>query len=354
MEDGSQGLWHAGWWLYHWLTSHICSPHFCYLKILSVFMIEMNGSSIANEATRPVFFQSLITCYIMPFLSPNAPFLPLILWRSVCSTTGGWDRLLLVLFLHKSEIYRHPPGPLDKSYSWLHPGWSVMVMWSPATALFLGLIMPQYSPLAVPICHTPSCLGWGPGGCEVSCDWCVLVFGVWELFSKASWYFLSQGGVAQPAGRQQLKWPFLQFTTIKPFLCGLFLVPLPSQRLFGRVYPGWKWSLRHLGRHWEATENSLTPPSTVLHFKSPPFFLEGKVPELGGIAPGSQKSRVQNRFLTMSLFWVTGRGMRLKTTAFEIYPNVEPWFKSGSFMSTLGLREPGLCIWMSDQDSESD
>lgn len=26
---------------------------FCYLKIFSVFMIEMNGSSIANEITRP-------------------------------------------------------------------------------------------------------------------------------------------------------------------------------------------------------------------------------------------------------------------------------------------------------------
>lgn len=279
-------------------------------------MLEMNGSSIANEVTRPMFFPSLITCYIMPFLSPNAPFLPLILWRSVCSTTGGWDRLLLVLFLRKSEIYRHPPGPLDKSYAWLHSGWSVMVMWSSATALFLGLIMPQYSPLAVPICHTPSCQAEGQKDvrCPVTGVFWSLVCG--SSLARASWYFLSQGGVAQPAGRQQLKWPFLQFTTIKPFLCGLFLVPLPSQRLFGCVYPGWKWSLRHLGRRWKATENSLTPPSTVLHFKSPPFFLEGKVPELGGIAPGSQKSRVQNRFLTMSLFWVTGRGMRLKTTAF--------------------------------------
>lgn len=94
--------------------------------------------------------------------------------------------------------------------------------WSPATALFLGLIMPQYSPLAVPICHTPSCQAEGQEDvrCPVTGVFWSLVCG--SSLARASWYFLSQGGVAQPAGRQQLKWPFLQFTTIKPFLCGLF------------------------------------------------------------------------------------------------------------------------------------
>lgn len=56
----------------------------------------------------------------------------------------------------------------------------------------------------------------------MSRDQCVLVFGSWARFSKGQLVlpFLSQGGAAQPEGRQQLKWPFLQFTTIKLLLCG--------------------------------------------------------------------------------------------------------------------------------------
>jgi hypothetical protein len=45
---------------------------------------------------------------------------PLSLWRSVCSITRGWDRLLLVLY--KSGLFHQPPAPLDSSYGWLHFG----------------------------------------------------------------------------------------------------------------------------------------------------------------------------------------------------------------------------------------
>lgn len=119
VEDGCQGLWHAGSWPTLTCLWDSSAHNFVIWKCSRLSRLEMNDSSIANEATRPIFFQCLLIWYIMPFASSNMLSAPLSLWRSICSITRGWDRLLV---LYKSGLFHQPPAPLDSSYGWLHFG----------------------------------------------------------------------------------------------------------------------------------------------------------------------------------------------------------------------------------------